>query len=510
RLISMTVPEGVTTLPDSVFSNSAIVTFILPETLKKVGASAFEGNSAIRQMVLPDSVTSLGNYAFAGCTGMQHIWIGEKVTEFGYMPFKNCSTEVLTIHGVAGSAAETFAKDNGYPFSTERIETENCLIHGRVVDSEGKGVAGITVSVFDVTENKVILTDETDESGEWSFGTATGGHSYRIGYASSGYTLNPRTQSCVAQQDTPLEDVVATLKNQEETDASYFEYTKTTGNNIKITKYTGSLETVVIPEEIDGNTVQEIGKEVFKGKEELKKVVLPDGLVTLGSGVFMGCKNLEEVTFGSSLATIDASAFEGCVAITELVINEGLTSIGNYAFSGCSGLVSVELPDSLGSIGYHAFEKCGELTTVNYPIGLKSCDEGVFNKDSKLTKIVVPEGTKKLAKNVFSDCNISEVTLPESLLEIGDAAFSKNKAIIGLELPDSLELVGGSAFAGATSLKSVSFGSNLTTIENFAFEGATSLTTLTFSEGLETIGYGVFKECTALIKVTLPDSVKSI
>uniref|UniRef100_UPI000478EE17 leucine-rich repeat protein n=1 Tax=Butyrivibrio sp. VCD2006 TaxID=1280664 RepID=UPI000478EE17 len=367
--------------------------------------------------------------------GMKDIWIGEKVTTFAYRAFYGCSTDTLTIHGVAGSPAEAFATENGFKFSTERLEEANAVLRGKVVDSSDNGVAGITVSIFDVTENKHITNSSTDGEGGWEFRAATAGHSYRIGFSSSKYVLSPKTISCVAQSDTELEDVIATARNLEETDGKYFEYTKTTGNNIRITKYTGSLETVVIPETIDGYTVREIGNDVFKEKTGLKKVVIPDSVTVIGNYVFHKTTTLEEVIFGAEVTSVGEYAFMGCTSLKTVNMSEGLLSIGYRAFMGCTNLTAIVLPDTLQRMGTQAFADCTELTTVNYPIALKSCDGNTFSGDLKLTSITIPDGVKRIASSVFSGSNISNITMPSTLEIIGEGAFQHDQALESIELP---------------------------------------------------------------------------
>ena len=42
--------------------------------------------------------------------------------------------------------------------------------------------------------------------------------------------------------------------------------------------------------------------------------------------------------------------------IKKIVIENGVTNIGNYAFEGCVNLISVTLPESLSNIGDRSFD----------------------------------------------------------------------------------------------------------------------------------------------------------
>ena len=51
--------------------------------------------------------------------------------------------------------------------------------------------------------------------------------------------------------------------------------------------------------------------------------------------------------------------------IRSVVIEDGVASIGSYAFSGCSNLKSITIPDSVTNVGEYAFIDCNSLEAVN-------------------------------------------------------------------------------------------------------------------------------------------------
>ena len=69
--------------------------------------------------------------------------------------------------------------------------------------------------------------------------------------------------------------------------------------------------------------------------------------------------------------------------IKKVVICEGVTSIGNSAFYCCGSLESVTIPDSVTSIGKHAFLFCEALESITIPnhvalIGDNPCGKSIF------------------------------------------------------------------------------------------------------------------------------------
>lgn len=120
---------------------------VIPVSVTKIGNWAFYDCSDLANIVIPESVTDIGDATFYGCQGLTSITIPSSVTKIGEQTFANCAfTEVaipssvteigsnafgyqyssnesgeyadkipgFTIHGDSGSAAEIYAKENGF------------------------------------------------------------------------------------------------------------------------------------------------------------------------------------------------------------------------------------------------------------------------------------------------------------------------------------------------------------------------------------------------------------
>ena len=88
--------------------------YTIPDTVTELASLIFYQCTNLTSVVIPNSVTSIGSSAFSGCTGLTSIIIPDSVTSIGSSAFLDCT--VLTIHGYAGSAAETYASENNIPF----------------------------------------------------------------------------------------------------------------------------------------------------------------------------------------------------------------------------------------------------------------------------------------------------------------------------------------------------------------------------------------------------------
>ena len=70
---------------------------------------------------------------------------------------------------------------------------------------------------------------------------------------------------------------------------------------------------------------------------------------------------------GKTVTEIGAHAFENCIGITEVDLPETVRKLGEYSFAGCTALQQINMPESLEYIGDHAFEGCSNLGGVVLP-----------------------------------------------------------------------------------------------------------------------------------------------
>jgi hypothetical protein len=141
-------------------------------------------------------------------------------------------------------------------------------------------------------------------------------------------------------------------------------------NAVKIRRYTGKKETVIIPESIKGNPVIWIDNYAFSDSK-LKSVTIPYSVLWIGASAFSGvlsAKQFTSIVIPDSVLFIDERAFYQN-QLTSVVIGNSVTEIGIHAFSE-NPLVSVTIPESVRRIGDYAFREPGSdlgklLETIN-------------------------------------------------------------------------------------------------------------------------------------------------
>jgi len=188
-------------------------------------------------------------------------------------------------------------------------------LEGVILTADGAGVEGVSVFVYDITEQEIIDYYDTNSSGKWSTSECVSGNQYLISYYHRDYEIKPCKFIVGATVGTVvLENAIATFigVDANESDASLFEYEILNGSYVEITKYIGAEETVVIPQTIDRYTVQSINDGAFQNNEAIRVVALPETVEILGNSVFRNCKNLSTVYLNSGITMIGDNTFREC------------------------------------------------------------------------------------------------------------------------------------------------------------------------------------------------------
>ena len=125
-----------------------------------------------------------------------------------------------------------------------------------------------------------------------------------------------------------------------------------------------------------------------------------------------------------------------------------------------------------------------------------------------LTTVVIPEGTEYIADSSFSNEDvdferrhtISSISLPSSLVSIGNNAFSSCGDLTAIEIPDGVVSIGAGAFSKCHSLTTIVIPESVTTIGDEAFYYCDGLTSISIPDGVE-IGNDAFARCSSLASI---------
>lgn len=205
-----------------------------------------------------------------------------------------------------------------------------------------------------------------------------------------------------------------------------------------------------------------INNYAFDGKNDIKTVVINEGVTSIGMYAFRNCSSLTSITIPASVKNIVTCAFYNCSSLTNITISEGVTSIGGNAFYSCSNLTSITIPASVTSIDSNVFHKCSNLTKVELLGELTTINSGAFWECSSLESITIPDSVESIGNFAFSGCSsLTGITIPEGVTSIGQSAFNGCSSLESITIPASVTSIGGSAFYGCSSLATVTMESEV-------------------------------------------------
>ena len=189
-LTSITIPDSVTYISVSAFEGCTGLTSVtIPDSITSIDEYAFSGCTGLTSVKIGNSVKNIAEEAFRGCTGLTSVTIGNSVKNIGWSSFIDCTrltsitipdsvtsisnyafgyyltnedwdwqfnkSDGFTIYGYSGTAAEKYAKKNGFTF----IALDDTPKAG---DADGDG----EITVRDVTEVQHLLSSMNTKSDE--------------------------------------------------------------------------------------------------------------------------------------------------------------------------------------------------------------------------------------------------------------------------------------------------------------------------------------------------------
>ena len=159
-------------------------------------------------------------------------------------------------------------------------------------------------------------------------------------------------------------------------------------------------------------------KNRVKNKQELTRIVIPDGVTTLPAQFtywFANASKLEYVKLPAGLTSIGEYCFYSCSKLQTVILPDALTSIPVDCFA-YSGITSIELPDTVLSIGNDGFRGC-TLTSIDLK-NVTTIGSNAFNFCTSLTTVICRSSLTSIGSNAFQSvrnctfyCEFSESTI---------------------------------------------------------------------------------------------------
>ena len=239
NLTSITIPEGVTSIEDGVFSGCGLRSITIPKGVTSIGRYAFQECSSLTSITIPEGVTSIGIGAFSGCLDLMSITIPEGVTRIGSRAFEGCSslTNITIPEGVT---------------SIEDWAFSGCSSLMSITIPEG-----VTIIGAEAFRGCSSLKSITIPEGVTSIG------------AGAFRGCSSLTSITIPEGVTSIEDSVF---------------------------FGCGLRSITIPE-----GVTSIGAGAFRGCSSLKNITIPESVTSIEENAFYACDGLIDVTYHSTM-----------------------------------------------------------------------------------------------------------------------------------------------------------------------------------------------------------------
>ena len=138
-------------------------------------------------------------------------------------------------------------------------------------------------------------------------------------------------------------------------------------------------------------------------------------------------------------------------------------------------------------------------------------DDWAFENNEYVTDVTMPDSVEEMGSFVFQKCkNLKSVKLSNNLKEIPALTFKGCVSLKSLDIPNGVEKIGKKVFEECISLEKVTIPDSVVEIDYYAFKNCESLKSLTLSKNMKKIWTGAFRKCTGLESIVIPEGVTSI
>lgn len=172
------------------------------------------------------------------------------------------------------------------------------------------------------------------------------------------------------------------------------------------------------------------------------------------------------------------ASYRGKVVIPSTVTHNGetyaVTAIGEWAFSNCSDLTEITIPNSVTSIGNSAFQYCSQFEYITIEDGETTLSMG----ENEYISLMGGGGYNVFVNRLFIDCPIKTLYLGRNCSYSESFPPFAGAPVKELTIGNSVTEIGAGAFAGFAGLESVTIPNSVTKIGAGAFAGCESLSTL--------------------------------
>jgi len=514
---------------------------VIPDTIREILGSAFNGNSKITSVFIPKSVNTIYPNAFFKCTSLNTVKIGNETDK---------PTTKISIYSSAFSGCtnlkylninrDFFSEDRISPFK-QMTSLDSISIGNQIPTISNETFSGCTELKKLLIGNKFsVLGDSITLELDAFYNCRNLKKIYlnkSIGIQGASSSLSP----FYYLDSVYVDDSVRSLGNLVFCGCVNIKSVRLSNSLIFIGPggfaNCKKLQSIVLP-----NSLKKIEDGVFTECTELNSVTFGNQIIDIDDYAFIDCTNLEEVRFPNTLKRIGTGAFCRCASMNNLVINNSITTIDNGAFIDCTGLKTLLIGDSLKTINEYAFANCTNLASLTIPNSVSFINDNAFKGCRGLKSLTISGNSGDSEETEFNcflypfaECDsVTELTINKNIhdsdlsspfimfkslttINLGDKvtflptfAFTGCSALESFIIPNTINSIGVASFQACTNLKSIRIPTSITVLKNQTFMDCSSLKSIHIPNNITSLGNLLFCGCIGLESIVIPESVDSV
>jgi len=517
--------------PEAFADNTYITSLTIPDSVKEIGMGAFSGCSSLSEVKIGKGVEKIGNSAFSNCTALKTVSIGAGLDNLGTAVFLNDKN--LTT--VSFDASSGYVCEDSIIYSKDKTELIEVL-PGRTAKTYKmpNTVTSIKPYAFYNCRNieTVELSGALDNILPYAFSSCTGLVSMDIPYSVKSIDIKS-FENCVNLKDVTIRESVSYIADSAFDGCSKLNIIAPDGSYAD--KWFDNFDTsnvVIIENEEKEEEEKKEEPEYTETKVPVSEIPIPgqigETIVAGRHAVFM-INNTDSTVIGGISDPSETDSYSQIVSNTgelEGIIKtetngKGLSlpkfaiigdTIAAKAFYQDDTLTAYEIADDITRIDDFAFARSG-LKEITIPDSVAEIGYGAFYHCDNLSQILVPSSVKKIEPSAFAKTRMLDNWLAygsSDFLIMGDGILVAYRGTnSSVTIPDTVKQIGPECFKNHTEITDVTIPESVITVCEEAFYGCSSLKNVAGAMNVETIEDRAFAGC-PLETVRIPENVKAI